>query len=257
MGTGQQSNASVWQMLHRRLNNPSDDRGNETTVIDEAITVVLADSGADAWNEDASSYLRERQVTARLVTHPLTLHGAVFPTVAAFLATGAPSFTPPWLSGSLPPGVHLHSLLARDGWYPPAPGNATGGGGGDTSGSAIALRLQQLPYAPPVTVDLSEWLAGLASAGANATEATSDLNEGAAAAAAKRFVWRSLSSSPTNGQPSAPTVKSRGEGVPTGSPLEAPFPVTFDVEAVRSFVITLPSRHEAAASAPRGAADGA
>ena len=243
-GTAVQSNSSVWQMLHRRLNNPTDLRGNDTTVIDEVVTVALAD-GTSGWDtKTPGGYLLARQVTSRLATAPLTLHAATFASLSAYLAVGAPSYSPPWLAASLPPGVLLHSLLSRDGWYPPAPGddqaNATAGGGSQTSGAAIALRLQQLPHAPPVVLDLSAWLGG--NFPAVITETTSDFNEAKAAAEARRHVWRAQPEVSGAGgeQGAGAAVSPRALSPLDASPLDAPFPVTFaGEEAVRSFLLTM------------------
>ena len=237
MGTAVRSNASAWQMLHRRLNNPTDDRGNETTIIDEVITVALADASA-GWEAGTAAYLAPRQVTARLVTHPLTLHGAPFASLAAYRAVGAVAWTSPSMGTPLPPGLHLHTLASRDGWYPPAPGNTTGGGGGRADGGAIALRLQQLPYAPPVTLDLAAWLGGLP-ASASISETTSDFNEDAADATAKRMVWRKMGE-PSRGGGGPNGTRPVAIGLTRGALLAAaPFPVEFTVEAVRSFVVAL------------------
>ena len=225
------SNTSAWTMIHRRLLNPTDPRGNDSTIIDDAATLFLAD-GADAAAGGRELLLR-RQVQARLIAHPLTLHGALFATAEAFLKIGAAAYTPAWLTASLPPSVLLHSLTTRDApWYPPVPppnSSAFDGVAASAGAKTFGLRLQQLPHAPPVSVDLAAWLGGLGAA--SIVETTADFNANKAAADAKRLQWLTLGGDGEGVRPSAATAAPRvGEAAPVAA---------FEDEFVRSYLVTV------------------
>ena len=248
-GAAVQSNSTAWTMLHRRLLNPTDPRGNDSAVVDDAATWFLVD-GADAAAGGRELLLR-RQVHARLVAHPLTLHGALFASTAAYAAVGRAAYTPSWLGASLPPSVLLHSLTTRDApFYPPAPappnssssaggGGAGGGGDGDggfgrgrrgAGGVTIGLRLQQLPYAPPVAVDVAAFLGGLPVA--SITETTLDFNLDKATADSRRLAWHTIGGGGGGGG-GEHAAASHGRGSSSDRPLAA-----FVDEYVRSYVVT-------------------
>lgn len=211
-------------MMHRRLLNPTDPRGNDSSIIDDPATIFLAD-GADA-AAGGRELLLARQVHARLVAHPLTLHGAVFASAADFLARGQATFTPAWLKESLPPSVLLHSLTTRDApWYPPVPppNSSSAPAISSTTGTAtLGLRLQQLPHGAPASVDVAAWLGGLGVL--RAGETTLDFNRDKAEADGKRLTWLTLD----GGEPMpAPAL---GSTAPVAS---------FDGEFVRSYVVSV------------------
>lgn len=193
MGAAIQGNASVWQMIHRRILNALDPRGNDSTIIDEAEQLAIVDSSADI-----NSWLAHRQVSSRLLAHPLTIHGAIYSSIDDFLSQARSSYSPSWLIASLPSGVHLHSIFERNStsWYPPSPGSNSSKldephvyQSINSSGSSLllAIRLQQLPYASPIAFNFSDFIEGDALLGVQ--EVTIDLNSDKATADEARLVW--------------------------------------------------------------------
>lgn len=255
-GTAVSSNTSVWTMLHRRLLNPTDPRGNDSAVLDDVVSLGIADGTSD-W---AGAVLPARQVLGRTTTHPLTLHGALFASPAAYLATAAASFTPPWLTSSLPPGILLHSLLVREAPYPAAPSGEAAVPSmpvrsnvlraAASNASTFAARFQLLPHMPPSSFVLEEWLGG-GSGGPlgsiSAQEVTVDLNADKASADARRFVWPTSAGHSRLRQgledPSLPRHQARSQGAPPQALAEgrakggASTVVAFDAEFVRSYLI--------------------
>lgn len=243
-GAAVMSNTTVWNMMHRRLINAMDDRGNDTTVLDEVVTLSIADETSrwEGSGDGNGGYLLQRQVQGRLIAHPLSLHGAVFPSVSSYLAVATPSYQPTWVNGSLPTGLHLHSLLSRDRWYPAKPANGSDAAASLAAGTpAIALRLQQLPYAPPVSFDVSSWLSVSSS---NIAETTPDFNVGKAASDAKRLVWRTLDDAADRDAYIAQAAAAGGEDKHVREGETTTFgdrdtTATFDAEYIRSYVVTL------------------
>ena len=168
---------------------------------------------------------------ARLVAHPLTLHGALYTSAASYLSLGKASYTPSWLTASLPPSVLLHSMTTRDApYYPPAPNSsavspASAAAAPATGTATLGLRLQQLPHGEPASVDLATWLGELGVV--SATETTLDFNLDKAAADDKRLKWLILG----------------GSGSTSARPAAAPSITTpvaaFDAEFVRAYVVTV------------------
>jgi hypothetical protein len=191
MGAAIQGNASVWQMIHRRILNALDPRGNDSTIIDEAEQLAIVDSSADI-----NSWLAHRQVSSRLLAHPLTIHGAIYSSIDDFLSQARSSYSPSWLIASLPSGVHLHSIFERNStsWYPPGSNSSKLDEPHvyqsiNSSGSSLllAIRLQQLPYASPIAFNFSDFIEGDALLGVQ--EVTIDLNSDKATADEARLVW--------------------------------------------------------------------
>jgi hypothetical protein len=148
---------------------------NQGLILNAGQVRVLADEAADGAGGD---WRARRQVESRLLAHPLTLHGATYASAAAYAAVGRAAATPAWLAAALPPGVLLHSILSRDAWYPPAPGGGAAAPVAEAAAEAatLGLRLQQLPYAPPVAFALESLFTPGSLAAAN--ETTIDLTEG-------------------------------------------------------------------------------
>jgi hypothetical protein len=242
MGAAVMSNSTAWQMIHRRILNPTDPRGNDSTVVDDAATLFLATPEAVLGGGEA--LLLARQVQARLAARPLALHGAVFASAAAFLARGAPAFTPAWLTKSLPPGVLLHSLtqIASGQWYPPAPGAKRAEPLAAGAGASVGVRLQQLPHAAPASLDVVGDFLALGARVASAGETTLDFNVDKAAADARRLTWRTLDDAAVGREPSAPAVAHVKPGSPSPLPSTSVGPTAaFDAEFVRAYVVDLAS----------------
>lgn len=223
MGAALQGNATVFQMIHRRILNALDPRGNDSTIIDEAEKLSVADSTADL-----NQWLAQRQVSSRLLAHPLTLHGALFSSIDDYLSKARASFSPSWLSASLPSSVHLHSLFTRNStsWYPPSPGgNSTRLPLSNVSDGAflLAIRLQQLPYSPAIAFNITDFIED--DVLISVQEVTIDLNTDKETADRSRLVWLQQ-----NGDDEMRS-KSRADS----SEIE------FDSEYVRSYLVGLSS----------------
>lgn len=227
------STCALGVMLHRRLFD-KDQRGNDTAVVDDPVTLLLGDGGTELE--------RRRSVEAVALAHPPSVaFGGVAASKAAWVAKAAVTWSP-W-QAALPSGVHLATLQPLPQAHALTLAQTQTLAQATTAGPLrVGFRLQLLPgFTQPVSVDLDSLVAPPLSL-SGVEETSADFQLPVASARARKTVWRTdgtpIGADGTTDRHGSTEGGARAEGRGLGE-RASPTSVVIAPATIRSFTATL------------------